>query len=313
MVVRYNIPKYGVQSGGPRLLLLQQLRPVQSRAHVLADPEVADLQDPQGPAAPDEAQPRGLRLRHARLRQALRGERPRGRARHQVRLRQREQVDRRRNLDPRPARRDGRVAVRLAGGGERAGRVAAVPRPRRRRRGGGLSSPELPASNSRTEPAGEIDIGGGSWWGGRGVAPRPFDFGWFDALTAPPYNPKPMPRSKRELVKTPTPKTDPTENYKFRKYPEVTLPNGTFPGKVKGKVKLRREGDDLRRRRLPLGPDNASTPMKVTQLQIDPDDEIPPDTWVEVAIANGKTRTTSRSPASPCRCRSGWNKPIKAR
>lgn len=154
--------------------------------------------------------------------------------------------------------------------------------------GGDLSTPTLPQSNPRTEPAGILNVGGGTWWASRGLEPRPLDWGWVDASSAAPQ-PAPMPRSKL-FPATPLPTSDPTKDYAFSAYPSVSQVNGTFPGQIVKKLESDENGSYYEVDVFIQGRDNQPTRMKVTQLQIDPDDTIPPETWVEVSVVNGKTK-----------------------
>ena len=154
--------------------------------------------------------------------------------------------------------------------------------------GGGLSSPQLPPSNPRSEPAGVLDLLGG----GGGSLSNPVDVGNYGSGGGfvPPV-PPPIPTTKW-FPTTPLPVADPTQDYSFQTPPDPTVPTltGTFPSLIHDKVGVDKNHPDIINYNVDVyenGLDNPPMKRVVGQLQIDKDDTIPPETWTEVTVNQG--------------------------
>lgn len=152
---------------------------------------------------------------------------------------------------------------------------------------GGLSSPELPPSNPRSEPAGITDTSFGG-----GDLSNPIDFGNYQSGGgfAPPLADA-MPRAYL-FPATPLPVADPTQDYSYQTPPDPTVPTvtGTFPSLIHDKVGPDKDHPDIVNYNVDVyenGLDNKPMKRVVGQLQIDKDDTIPPETWTEVTVNQG--------------------------
>jgi hypothetical protein len=167
--------------------------------------------------------------------------------------------------------------------------------------GGDLSTPDAGGANPRTEQVGQTDVRDtlGIWGrdGASGPILQPIDQG-ASQPEEPPSVPEPHPWSKR-FPRTPTPVPAPKKDYAYDDPDTPDLPNGAYPGKVKKKAGGGEAGEgsgegggsgrvdyevDVYLDGLAKDPQS----MTVTQLQIDPDDTIPEDTWVLVSVVNTK-------------------------
>jgi hypothetical protein len=89
--------------------------------------------------------------------------------------------------------------------------------------------------------------------------------------------------------------TDPTQDYSFQTPPDPTIPSGTFPGCVQGKLGADSTNTDVVNYHVNVytnGLGNKPTLMVVGQLQIDKQDVIPSGTWTEVTIVAGNDPNT---------------------
>jgi hypothetical protein len=156
--------------------------------------------------------------------------------------------------------------------------------------GGSWSSPQMPKSNARNEPVGYKDVSDlNAFWTNDGpMKLQPLDHGTPDPET-PYFAPQPMPTSKL-FPTTPTPTTDPTEDYSYRAFPDIDTLQGTFPGKIVEKESDNKYKVDV----FPYGLNQQSVPMTVKQLQIEKEDTIPPGTWVLVCVQSGTTKNGDR-------------------
>ena len=151
----------------------------------------------------------------------------------------------------------------------------------------GLSSPQLPPSNPRSEPAGVINVGFGG-----GDLSQPIDFGNYQSgLGFTPPLADAMPRAYL-FPETPLPTADPTQDYSFQTPPDPTVPTqtGTFPALIHDKVGPSQQFPDIITYNVDVYENGLiNPPMKrvVGQLQIDKDDTIPPETWTEVTVNQG--------------------------
>lgn len=161
--------------------------------------------------------------------------------------------------------------------------------------GASISQPSLPPANSTRLPIGVIDgfafIEDNSGVGGPGLR-QSWDSGDpFPGATE--LTPSPIPQPADQVVRwTPLPATDPTLDYTYPTPPNPTImpSSGMYPGVIQDKIGPDSKNGNLINYHVNVyenGLMNQAKTIVAGQLQIDPDDVIPPGSWWYISYRAG--------------------------